>query len=57
MRKVADAQIKKYTEEPISMEIPYIFNLPYKDLSIFGAALNITSCEEWYLFSFSEEAS
>ena len=36
--------------------IPFIFNLPLKPFSTFNPYFNISDCNQWYLYQFSEHA-
>ena len=56
LQKIASSNISKYLEKPIYSGLPFMFNLPYQQIGGTGLLFNISTCEQWYLYQFDEEA-
>jgi hypothetical protein len=46
-----------FANKEIAVPIPHYYNLPLKAISAIGAIFNVTSCDEWYMYSFNKSLS
>ena len=43
-----------YADKVIYVPVPFIFNLNYKAISNIFPMINVTTCNQWYMFTFDE---
>lgn len=46
-----------FANKEIAVPIPHYYNLPLKALSSLGTLFNVTSCDEWYMYSFNKSTT
>ena len=46
-----------FANQEIVVPIPFYYNLPLKALSSLKALVNVTDCNEWYMYSFNKESA
>ena len=46
-----------FSNQEITVPIPFYYNLPLKALTSLGSYFNVTDCNEWYLYSFNNETA
>ena len=46
-----------FANKEIAVPIPHYYNLPLKALSALGMIFNVTSCDEWYMYSFNKSTT
>lgn len=46
-----------FSNQEISVPIPFYYNLPLKALSSLGKMFNVTDCNEFYMYSFNNETT
>jgi hypothetical protein len=57
LKKIASTNISNYIDEPIYSGLPFVLNLPYSSIGSLGLIFNITTCDQWYLYNFEEDAT
>ena len=57
LKGIAQSNISKYIDAPIYSGLPYIFNIPLYSIGQLGVLFNLTSCDQWYLYDFEDDAS
>ena len=46
-----------FLNQELNFPIPYFYNIPLKPLSSLGLVYNVSSCNEWYMYSFNNEVA
>lgn len=57
MREALVESTSLFSNQEITVPIPFYYNLPLKALTTLGQYFNVTDCNEFYLYSFNKETA